>query len=130
MPMQPVFQVEGRKAQGARRKAGNAKEEHKARGIAPSDRKRYKTGVNGGEASEDLFERELCLPTGTQMTAEDLNRGVNVLRRCHKKRLMSDIVWCIIFEKRRQGHNDLISVINDLFVCGKTLMRVFAGVAR
>jgi dTDP-4-amino-4,6-dideoxygalactose transaminase len=90
MPMQPVFHVEGRKAQGARRKAGNAKEEHKARGIAPSDRKRYKTGVNGGEASEDLFERELCLPSGTQMTEEDLERVVDVSRRCNKKELMSD----------------------------------------
>lgn len=54
----------------------------------------------GGEVSEYLFEAGLC-PSGTQVTDEDLKRGVNVLRRCHKKRLMSDIVWCIIFEKRR-----------------------------
>ncbi len=74
MPMQPVFEI----TPGAR-------------GIAPSDRKRYKTGVNGGEASEDLFERELCLPSGTQMTDEDLNRGVNVLRHCHKKRCLDHV---------------------------------------
>jgi dTDP-4-amino-4,6-dideoxygalactose transaminase len=73
MPMQPFFEI----TPGAR-------------GIAPSDRKRYKTGVNGGEASEDLFERELCLPSGTQMTAEDMERVVDVSRRCNKKELMSD----------------------------------------
>ena len=73
MPMQPVFEI----TPGAR-------------GIAPSDRKRYKTGKNGGEASEDLFERELCLPSGTQMTAEDMERVVDVSRRCNKKELMSD----------------------------------------
>jgi len=73
MPMQPVFEI----TPGAR-------------GIAPSDRKRYKTGVNGGEASEDLFKRGLCLPSGTQMTAEDMERVVDVSRRCNKKELMSD----------------------------------------
>jgi dTDP-4-amino-4,6-dideoxygalactose transaminase len=73
MPMQPVFEI----TPGAR-------------GIAPSDRKRYKRGVNGGEASEDLFERELCLPSGTQMTAEDMERVVDVSGRCNKKELMSD----------------------------------------
>jgi dTDP-4-amino-4,6-dideoxygalactose transaminase len=73
MPMQPVFEI----TPGAR-------------GIAPSDRKRYKTGVNGGEASEDLFERELCLPSGTQMTAEDMERVVDVSGRCNKKKFMSD----------------------------------------
>jgi hypothetical protein len=33
----------------ARRKAGNAKEEHKARGIVHNDSKRYKARVVGGE---------------------------------------------------------------------------------
>lgn len=28
----------------------------------------------GGEVAEDLFERGLCLPLGTQMTVEDLER--------------------------------------------------------
>ena len=36
-----------------------------ARGIAHSDGKRYKARVVGGEVSEDLFERGLCLPSGT-----------------------------------------------------------------
>ena len=40
--------------------------------------------VRGGEVSEDLFERGLCLPSGTQMTDEDLERVVNVLKHCYK----------------------------------------------
>jgi dTDP-4-amino-4,6-dideoxygalactose transaminase len=70
--MQPVFQVEGRKEQDVRRKAGNEKEEHKAR-------------VVGGEVSEYLFETGLCLPSGTQMTEEDLERVVNIIKNCHMR---------------------------------------------
>jgi len=72
MHMQPVFQVEGRKEQDVRRKAGNEKEEHKAR-------------VVGGEVSEYLFETGLCLPSGTQMTEEDLERVVNIIKNCHMR---------------------------------------------
>ena len=71
MHMQPVFQVEGRKEQDVRRKAGNEKEEHKAR-------------VVGGEVSEYLFETGLCLPFETQMTDERLHRVVTIIRNCHK----------------------------------------------
>jgi dTDP-4-amino-4,6-dideoxygalactose transaminase len=44
--------------------------------------------VRGGAVSEDLFKRGLCLPSGTQLTEEDLNRVVNVIRSCfhHSKR--------------------------------------------
>ncbi|MBM4331180.1 MAG: hypothetical protein FJ117_08140 [Deltaproteobacteria bacterium] len=65
MHMQPVFEI----TQGAR-------------GIEHSDGKRYVVRMIGGEVSEDLFERGLCLPSGTQMTEEDLHRVVNVLRGC------------------------------------------------
>ena len=71
MHMQPVFQVEGRKEQDVRRKAGNEKEEHKAR-------------VVGGEVSEYLFETGLCLPSGTQMTNEDLSRVITIIKNSHK----------------------------------------------
>ena len=40
--------------------------------------------IRGGEVSEYLLETGLCLPSGTQMTDGDLERVVNVLRRCHK----------------------------------------------
>jgi pyridoxal phosphate-dependent aminotransferase EpsN len=36
--------------------------------------------VRGGKVSKDLFARGLCLPSGTQMTEEDLNRVVKVIR--------------------------------------------------
>jgi dTDP-4-amino-4,6-dideoxygalactose transaminase len=36
--------------------------------------------VIGGEVAEDLFERGLCLPSGTAMTDEDLNRVVEVIK--------------------------------------------------
>jgi dTDP-4-amino-4,6-dideoxygalactose transaminase len=44
--------------------------------------------VRAGRVSEDLFKRGLCLPSGTQMTEEDLGRVVNVIRSCfnHSKR--------------------------------------------
>ena len=63
--LQPVFEI----TQGAR-------------GIAHSDSKRHKAKIVGGKVSEDLFERGLSLPSRTQMTEEDLNRVVNVLRCC------------------------------------------------
>ena len=47
--------------------------------------KRYKTRVIGGEVAEDLFDRGLCLPSGTAMTEEDLARVINVIRRVGKK---------------------------------------------
>ena len=35
-------------------------------------KKRYKARMVGGEVAEDLFDRGLCLPSGTAMTEEDL----------------------------------------------------------
>jgi dTDP-4-amino-4,6-dideoxygalactose transaminase len=66
MHMQPVFQVAGRKAQGARRKA---EDKIKARAV-------------DGEVAEDLFNRGLCLPSGTAMTEEDLDRVIDVIMNC------------------------------------------------
>ena len=34
--------------------------------------------------SEDLFRRGLCLPSGTQMTEEDLKRVVKVIKNCYR----------------------------------------------
>ena len=36
----------------------------------------------GGKVSEDLFQRGLCFPSGTEMTEEDLEGVVNILRGC------------------------------------------------
>ena len=38
----------------------------------------------GGEVAEDLFNRGLCLPSGTAMTEEDLDRVIAVILSCKK----------------------------------------------
>jgi dTDP-4-amino-4,6-dideoxygalactose transaminase len=38
--------------------------------------------VVGGAVSEELFEKGLCLPSGSSMTEDDLARVVEVVRRC------------------------------------------------
>ena len=65
MHMQPVFDCRGQRTED--------------RG---QTEKRYKARVVGGEVAEDLFERGLCLPSGTAMTEEDLNRVIKVIKRC------------------------------------------------
>jgi dTDP-4-amino-4,6-dideoxygalactose transaminase len=40
--------------------------------------------IRGGSVSEDLFQRGLCLPSGTQITEQDLERVVNVIKRCYR----------------------------------------------
>jgi dTDP-4-amino-4,6-dideoxygalactose transaminase len=63
LPLQPVFRVEG----------------------APSDSelqngdRRHPARVVGGEVALALFEQGLCLPSGTAMTREDLDRVVAVI---------------------------------------------------
>jgi len=69
MHMQPVFRVAGRKAQGIRRKEDENKVTYKAR-------------VVGGQVAEDLFERGLCLPSGTALTEQDLDRIIDVIKSC------------------------------------------------
>ena len=61
MYMQPVFKV------------------HKERG-----KRRYGARVVGGGVAEDLFNRGLCLPSGTAMNEEDLDRVINVIHKCRK----------------------------------------------
>jgi len=39
----------------------------------------------GGQVAEDLFNRGLCLPSGTAMREEDLERVVSIIKRCHAK---------------------------------------------
>jgi predicted nucleic acid-binding protein len=65
MHLQPVFRVEAPSS--------------KLR--APSTTQRYRARVVGGEVAEDLFNRGLCLPSGTAMTEGDLNRVISVIRR-------------------------------------------------
>lgn len=71
MHMQPVFDVQGSKTQGAWHKE-------------QSTNKTYKARVVGGEVAEDLFNRGLCLPSGTALTEEELDRVVSVIRGCKR----------------------------------------------
>jgi dTDP-4-amino-4,6-dideoxygalactose transaminase len=47
-------------------------------------KKQYPCRVVGGKVAEDLFDRGLCLPSGTAMTKEDLCRVIEVIRGCKK----------------------------------------------
>ncbi len=40
--------------------------------------------VVGGDMAEGLFNRGLCLPSGTGMTEEDLNRVISVILSCKR----------------------------------------------
>jgi len=71
MHMQPVFDVQGYKAQGASKRG---------QGV----RKRYQARVVGGDVAEDLFNRGLCLPSGTAMTENDLDRVIEIIRCCKR----------------------------------------------
>ena len=46
---------------------------------------KYPCRVVGGAVSEDLFNRGLCLPSGTEMTDDDLDRVVDTILNCRKK---------------------------------------------
>lgn len=47
-------------------------------------KKRYPCRVVGGTVAEDLFERGLCLPSGTANTESDLDRVIAVIKRMHR----------------------------------------------
>jgi len=68
MHLQPVFQIE--KESGKRKKK--------------TGKIKYDARVVRGEVAEDLFNRGLCLPSGTAMTNEDMDRIVETIMRCRK----------------------------------------------
>ena len=73
MHMQTVFDCgSGFRVQGSEVRAKKAKTRFKAR-------------VVGGGVAEDLFERGLCLPSGTAMTNGDLDRVVETILRSRAK---------------------------------------------
>jgi dTDP-4-amino-4,6-dideoxygalactose transaminase len=49
-----------------------------------SPKNTYEARMIGGKVAEDLFRRGLCLPSGTQMTQEDLDRVIELIRRCKR----------------------------------------------
>ena len=94
MHMQPVFQVEGLKAEGSpeewppdstgqARLKGKDAQSSKLKAESKGGTT-YRARKVGGEVAEDLFKRGLCLPSGTAMTEEDLDRVVELIRDCRK----------------------------------------------
>jgi len=47
-------------------------------------KQKQRTRVVGGEISEYLFNRGLCLPSGTAMLNSDLDRVIEIILKCHK----------------------------------------------
>jgi len=47
--------------------------------------KRYRARMISGEVAEDLFNRGLCLPSGTAMIEDDLERVIETILNCRKK---------------------------------------------
>jgi len=68
MHMQPVFD-------GRQKVQGSGSRENK-NGI--------KARAVGGEVAKDLFNRGLCLPSGTAMNEEDLDKVVSVIKKCSR----------------------------------------------
>lgn len=62
MHLQPVFSCSGNGSNG--------------------NKKQYKARKVGGQVSEYLFERGLCLPSGTAMTNKDIDRVIEIIRNC------------------------------------------------
>jgi len=51
---------------------------------AGSKGRKYAARVVRGKVAEDLFNRGLCLSSGTAMTNADLDRIISVIRSCRK----------------------------------------------
>ena len=48
-------------------------------------KKIYPCRVVGGEVAQDMFNRGLCLPSGTAMTDGDLDRVIETILKCSEK---------------------------------------------
>ena len=98
MHLQPVFdpqisQINADYKEKASRKGAKA-QSYKTRVVGGTSRgrrsevrgqkgkQRYKARVVGGQVAEDLFNRGLCLPSGTAMTNADLDRVIRIIRSC------------------------------------------------
>ena len=69
MHLQPVFPCDA---------------QHSMRMVQGDSMKRVNARAVGGTVAEDLFERGLCLPSGTAMTDRDIQRVVSVVLKCRK----------------------------------------------
>jgi dTDP-4-amino-4,6-dideoxygalactose transaminase len=74
MHLQPVFRAEELKVKD--RSSNELIEEPKGEWV--------NCRVVGGSVAEDLFERGLCLPSGTQLSGKDLDRIISIIISCRK----------------------------------------------
>jgi len=82
MHMQPVFGCgSGFRVQGSEVRQEKATTKTQNSRLKTQN---YPVRVVWGEVAQDLFNRGLCLPSGTAMTEEDLDRVVEVIRGCKK----------------------------------------------
>jgi dTDP-4-amino-4,6-dideoxygalactose transaminase len=80
MHKQPVFRVAAHSSELMVRSGGT----NTTQWGAGSKERKYAARVVGGEVAEDLFNRGLCLPSGTAMSQSDLDRIISLIRRCRK----------------------------------------------
>ena len=94
MHLQPVF-VSAKREMSAKLEAESAKGRNQigAESAAEVDQLFLGGGLTGGPVecrivggavAEDLFNRGLCLPSGTAMTERDLDRVIGILLRCRR----------------------------------------------
>jgi dTDP-4-amino-4,6-dideoxygalactose transaminase len=82
MHLQPVFAVNAPRAESLdTSRVGN---DPKASEPCAVGQVRYSARAVGGSVSEELFERGLCLPSGTQITEKDLARVVGIIRKLRR----------------------------------------------
>ncbi len=82
MHLQPVFAI----TDGSAVVSTSPRNEHTGQPSYPDSRREvYPARVVGGGVSEDLFRRGLCLPSGTQMEEQDLERVISVIRKVHNR---------------------------------------------
>jgi dTDP-4-amino-4,6-dideoxygalactose transaminase len=89
MHLQPVFRVAAHSPELIVHSDGKSKNRRRALRLRSgsttgSKERKYAARVVGGKVAEDLFNRGLCLPSGTAMTDSDLDRIISVIHRCRK----------------------------------------------
>jgi dTDP-4-amino-4,6-dideoxygalactose transaminase len=84
MHLQPVFDVCRNNDRVSKHQTGISISQNTARPQRLVNVK-HRARVIGGEISEKLFEKGLCLPSGTQMTEEDLARVTTAIKKARIK---------------------------------------------
>ena len=82
MHLQPVFDCKTSNEDKTKSRFGCRTSDIGPRTSDP--KRRYPARAVGGEVAEDLFNRGLCLPSGTAMTESDLDRICSIIRSCHR----------------------------------------------